>query len=296
MREEIRTYNPNKKKIIVRERKSPFVRLFNKTPQEVLCPHFYELILSNGCPFDCSYCYLQLTFRGQTQPTLFCNPWSTVQRELDTLGSGIFSTGELADSLAIIPPLLEPALEYFPKQSKKYLLLLTKSTNIEFLLNREPDPHIIVSFSVNASRISKKFENGAPNSDRRLEAAHELKKIGWRVRIRLDPIILEEGIEVYEDICRKIAALQPELVTIGTLRQYPGLYRFARFAPRQGLCRADDGRMRYPYTARLKTYKQIQQWLGFQPALCKETKAMWKTLGWRFQGCNCSNGSLAHRG
>jgi len=296
MREEIRTYNPNKKKIIVRERKSPFVRLFNKTPQEVLCPHFYELILSNGCPFDCSYCYLQLTFRGRTQPTLFCNPWSTVQRELDPLGSGIFSTGELADSLAIIPPLLEPALEYFPKQSKKYLLLLTKSTNIEFLLNREPNPQIIVSFSVNASPISEKFENGAPNPDHRVEAAHELKNVGWRVRIRLDPIILEEGIEVYEDICRKIAALQPELVTIGTLRQYPGLYRFARFAPRQGLCRADDGRMRYPYTARLKTYKQIQQWLGFQPALCKETKAMWKTLGWRFQGCNCSNGSLAHRG
>jgi spore photoproduct lyase len=296
MKQEVLTQAPDEKEIIVRERKSPFVRLFNKTPQEVLCPHFYELILSNGCPFDCSYCYLQLTFRGQTQPTLFCNPWSTVQRELDHLSSGIFSTGELADSLAIIPPLLEPAFEYFSKQRKKYLLLLTKSTNIQFLLDKEPNPHIIVSFSVNASPISKKFEKGSPNSDRRLEAAHELKKIGWRVRIRLDPIILEDGIGAYEEICQKIADLQPELLTIGTLRQYPGLHRFARFAPRKGLCRAEDGRMRYPFTARVKTYKQIQQWLGFQPSLCKETKDMWRTLGWGFQGCNCSNGLLGHKG
>lgn len=282
--------------VIRRERKSPFVRLFDKTPPDVLCPHFYELILSNGCPFNCSYCYLQLTFRGQTQPTLFCNPWPTVQRELDSLSSGIFSTGELADSLAIVPPLLEAALEYFPKQSKKYLLLLTKSTNIEFLLDRHPNPQVIVSFSLNASPISKEFEKGAPNPDRRLKAARELKRMGWRVRIRLDPIILENGIGVYENICRKIADLEPELVTIGTLRQYPGLYRFARFAPRKGLHRAGDGRMRYPHTARVKTYKQIQKWLGFQPALCKETKDMWKTLGWRFQGCNCTNGLLGYKG
>ena len=295
MKKELCTYNPDKEKIILRERKSPFVKLFNKTPQEVLCPHFYELILSNGCPFNCSYCYLQLTFRGQTQPTLFCNPWSTVQRELDSLSSGIFSTGELADSLAIIPPLLEPALEYFLKQSKKYLLLLTKSTNIELLLDRHPNPQVIVSFSVNASQISEKFEKGAPNPDCRLKAARELKKIGWRVRIRLDPIILENGLGVYEDICRRIADLEPELVTIGTLRQYPGLYRFARSAPRKGLHRADDGRMRYSFSARSKTYKQIQEWLGFQPTLCKETKDMWKALGWHFQGCNCSNGLFGQK-
>lgn len=296
MMKDVHTHNLDNEKIIVRERKSPFVRLFNKTPREVLCPHFYELILSNGCPFNCSYCYLQLTFRGQTQPTLFSNPWPMVQRELDKFSSGIFSTGELADSLAIIPPLLEPALEYFPKQSKKYLLLLTKSTNIRLLLDRHPNSQVIVSFSLNAPPISEKFEKGSPNPDRRLKAAWELKRMGWRVRIRLDPIILEDGVGVYEGICRKVADLEPELVTIGTLRQYPGLYRFAHLAPREGLNRADDGRMRYPYNARVKTYKQIQQWLGFQPALCKETKAMWKALGWCFQGCNCSNGLLGSKG
>jgi spore photoproduct lyase len=191
---------------------------------------------------------------------------------------------------------LEAALEYFPKQSKKYLLLLTKSTNIEFLLDRHPNPQVIVSFSVNASPISKKYEMGAPNPDLRLKAARELKRMGWRVRIRLDPIILEDGVWVYEDICRKVADLEPELVTIGTLRQFPGLYRFARHAPRKGLHRAGDGRMRYPHTARVKTYKRIQKWLGFQPALCKESKVMWKTLGWRFQGCNCTNGLLGYKG
>ena len=65
-----------------RERKSKFVKLFDKTPPGVCCPHFYELVLSNGCPYDCSYCYLRLTFRGNTQPTLFVNGWEKVKSDL----------------------------------------------------------------------------------------------------------------------------------------------------------------------------------------------------------------------
>ena len=85
-------------RIIKRERKSEFVKLFDKTPPDVVCPHFYELILSNGCPFDCSYCYLKLTFRGKTNPNLFTNKWEVVEKELEKINQGVFSTGELASS------------------------------------------------------------------------------------------------------------------------------------------------------------------------------------------------------
>jgi len=278
--------------VVRRQRKSRFVKLFDKTPEEVLCPHFYELILSNGCPYNCDYCYLALTFRGNKNPTLFINSWSQVEKELEAIPSGVFSTGELADSLAIVPPLLPQAIDYFRSQTKRHLLLTTKSCNIRALSSRVPCSTVIVSFSVNSSIISKKYEHGAPDTMKRLEAAEELSRIGWRVRIRLDPIILEEGLHGYREICARIAHFQPEMVTVGSLRQYVGLFNYSPNAPRRGLALSTDRRMRYPLNVREQAYSQIADWLGFQPALCKETKSLWGALGWKFVGCNCtSNGS-----
>jgi len=274
--------------VITRERKSKFVRLFDKTPPQVFCPHFYELILSNGCPFNCSYCYLKLTFRGKTNPNLFTNGWGAIKDELDRVSKGVFSTGELADSLALTPPLLSKAMDYFEKQKDRYLLLLTKSINTKILERRKPSRQIIVSFSVNSIPAAEKFERKAPSPLLRLKAAKKLKSLGWRVRMRLDPIIKEVGINTYLSMCKRVAELQPEIVTVGTLRQFPGLFNFSKNAPREGLKKAEDGRMRYSVKDRVSIYNQIKSWLGFQPALCKETKEVWKLLGWKFHGCNCT--------
>lgn len=271
-----------------RERKSAFVKLFDKTPPGVRCPHFYELVLSNGCPYDCNYCYLRLTFRGRTDPVLFCNSWDRVRCELEGSPSGVYSTGELADSLAATPPLLAQALDWFSAQDQRYLLLVTKSVNLSSLSNRPPSPQVIVSFSVNSQTAAELYEHSAPDPLQRLEAATRLKDMGWRVRIRIDPIIVETGLPGYEEICGAVRTLEPEMVTVGTLRQYPGLHRFAREAPRLGLRKADDGRMRYPVQTRVAVYRAIARWLDRNPALCKETDEVWDALGWSFDGCNCT--------
>jgi spore photoproduct lyase len=85
-----------------------------------------------------------------------------------------------------------------------------------------------------------------------------------------------------------ISELKPEMVTAGTLRQYPGLKNFSKELPQRGLVRAPDGRMRYSLKERVKTYQQIASWLGVQPSLCKETEQLWQELGWHFNGCNCT--------
>jgi len=226
--------------ITQRERKSKFVRLFNKTPTGVVCPHFYELILSNGCPYDCLYCYLKLTFRGKTKPTLFTNGWEQVKTEIEAIREGVFSTGELADSLAVLPPLLSKTMDYFQTLYNKFLLLVTKSVNVNILRNREPSRQIILSFSVNSISAAERFEKGVPSPLERLSVADEMIKLGWRVRIRLDPVILESDIDSYEDICKRLSYINPEMVTVGTLRQYPTLHNFAPNAPRIGMTRADD--------------------------------------------------------
>jgi spore photoproduct lyase len=271
-----------------RLRKSNFIRLFDKTPESVICPHFYELILSNGCPFNCLYCYLKLTFRGDKGPVLFTNPWNQVEKELEKIKSGVFSTGELADSLAIIPPLLKPSINYFKNQKDKFLLLTTKSENIDILLDMEPTPQVWISFSVNSAIAWEKFEKRTPHPYKRIEAAKKLKDAGWKVRVRLDPVIEETGIDSYKDIVEKVRKLESDIVTVGTLRQFPGLFRFEKKAPRSGLSKALDGRMRYPLKLRAEIYKRIADWLGVQPALCKETKELWSMLGWEFKACNCT--------
>jgi hypothetical protein len=86
-----------------RRRKSNFVRLFDKTPPGIICPHFYILAHANGCPYDCSYCYLQLTFRGKTEPVLFRN-LDDLNREvrqfLELPEPSVLNAGELSDGLA----------------------------------------------------------------------------------------------------------------------------------------------------------------------------------------------------
>jgi spore photoproduct lyase len=273
---------------VQRRRKSKFVRLFDKTPEGVYCPHFYELILSNGCPYQCSYCYLQLTFRGSKHPQLFTNDWMEVEKELDAAPGGVFSTGELADSLACIPPLLAPALDYFEGLKDKFILLVTKSVNLESLLDREPSDQAIISFSVNSVAAWRAFEKGTPDPGARLEQAAELRRRGWRVRIRLDPVIVEAGLDGYKGICTRVSELKPERITVGSLRQYPGLMRFSPKAPRQDLKKAPDGRLRYPLDTRKMMYEEISHWLGERPALCKETHELWDCLDWSPDGCNCT--------
>ena len=279
--------------MIQRERKSSFVKLFDKTPAGIVCPHFYKLVLSNGCPYKCGYCYLLSTFRFNPEPTLFTNDWSQVQAELEKSPPGVYVTGELADSLAIIPPLLEPALDYFSQQKDKFLLLVTKSTNIAILKDRQPSPQIIISFSVNSDEVSDIFERGAPLSSERLDCARELKTLGWRVRIRLDPIILpyfntSKSFDRYFILCHQIASLKPERITLGSLRPYPNTYHLMPDKLKKELVKSNDSRWRYPLKDRVACYQQVAKWLGDIPALCKETQECYEQLGWVHDGCNCT--------
>ena len=266
--------------ITYRRRKGPFVQRPKPAPPGIVEGRYYELVLSNGCPHRCAYCYLQLTFKGNKEPTLYTNPWSEVQPELDAVRSGVFTTGELADSLAIVPPLLPAAIDYFSNQSTRHLFLLTKSTNISVLESFKPCDQVSIGFSVNAPHISARYEHGAPHPYKRLEAAFRLKELGWRVHIRIDPIILEGDFFLYNPLCLKIRELEPETISVGTLRSFKNLFKYNPRSPRRSLVPCFDGRMRYPFQMRLDAYRRIADWLGRIPYLTKETERMWKALGW----------------
>jgi spore photoproduct lyase len=272
---------------VARPRKSGFIKRFEGTGG-LVCNQFYQLILANGCPFNCQYCYLRLTLGGNKGPVVFTNPWPEVARQLAKIPFGVFSTGELADSLAVTPPLLQPALEYFRRQTAKFLFLTTKSTNIQLLLGMRPTSQVWISFSVNAVKAWELFEKNTPHPRERLAAAWRLKEAGWRVRVRIDPIIPEVGLHQYRGIADRVRALAPERVTVGVLKYFPRLPRGQWEGPWRQLAASPNGVKRYPSRLKARIFTSLAEWLGFQPGICRETPGLWEELGWQVNGCNCT--------
>lgn len=286
-----------------RPRVSAFIRYFDKTPPGIICPHFYILAHANGCIYECAYCYLQLTFRGDPRAVVFTNRdamLAEVERFLARAEPAVLNAGELADALALESQtnLCRDVVPLFAKQDRHLLVLLTKSANVAPLLALEHNGRTVLSFSVNAPAVAARYEKGAPPVEARLAAAGQARAAGWRLRFRVDPII---PVPAWEDQYRRLMddllALAPERVTVGTLRYFPNVRTYARklgrdtsvfdYAPERT---AADGRFRLPFNLRVRIYEFIRDLLpaGVEFGLCKETEACHRALGITEVVCNCT--------
>jgi len=284
-------------RVTQRARKSHFIRLFDRTPNGIVCPHFWLLAWADGCPYRCAYCYLLGTFRGRVEPVVFSN-LDRLDREIDRfLASNsrcILNAGELTDSLAITDSVPIRLIRRFARQDSNKLLLLTKSANVRNLLNLDHNGQTIISFSINAVGVSKRFENGAPSSSERLEAACMCKDAGYPIRVRLDPMIpIEDWQAMYEHVVDEINILNPERATLGALRYFPVAKVFAGKLGRDisvfdyAVERSLDGRRRVPKLLRVEMYRTALKRLKIPAAVCKETRDVVELLGLN-QRCNCT--------
>jgi spore photoproduct lyase len=287
---------------IERKRYTRFIHYFDKTPEGIVCPHFFILAHANGCPYECQYCYLNLTLRHYPSPTVFSNTARMFQEIRDWLLSqekpSVLNSGELSDSLAWDEDtgLSLNLVPLFADQKRHKLLMLTKSTKIKNLLKLSPTGRVIISFSINAPEVSRRFEKKSPSPLKRLQAAAKLKAAGWSLRLRLDPIIpVEDWPRHYQELIEPINELEPETVTLGTLRYFKNLLNFARYGSevfKYGQDQHDpDDRIRIPFKERKRIYEFFMERLKVSKiGLCKETQDMHHELGLpgSKQSCNCS--------
>ena len=285
-----------------RERKGKFIEYFTKTPSGICCPHFWYLKWANGCPYKCEYCYLQYTFRYLPEPVIFTNLETTMLKEvkawlIQQTEPRILVTGELADSLVydkkvgltklLIPVFQDSGLN--PCGHRLYFL--TKSTCIDNILSFRPSRSIITAFSVNSMPAWEAYEHGTPSPKERLAAADTLSRAGWPVRIRLDPMVpIPDWEDAYVEIAEEICSIKTlENVTLGSLRYFPGLKRFAR--PRHGGNifsfgkdhNDPDRRRRVPVETRLRMYRRVVDVLkerrpDIPIGLCKEAESIFPGL------------------
>jgi spore photoproduct lyase len=287
------------------------IKRFDKTPPpinqtDVICPHFLELKWAYGCPFDCAWCYLKGTFRfrpEKTKPVIkdFEKIELHTRRFLSEVTTPeILNTGEIADSLmweGSSDPFSKFIIPMFEEQNKHKVLFVTKSNNIRNLLEINPHNQAIMSFSLNADEVAKRWENRAPSVSRRLEAAQKLNEAGYEVRIRIDPMVpVPDWDKHYPNLVEQIfARFIPTRITLGSLRGLQSTINGCTDKSWQEyLTERSNWGKKVEFTTRYVMYStiinQLKQEFNYEEvALCKETVAMWEKLGMDYKNikCNC---------
>jgi DNA repair photolyase len=215
----------------------------------------------------------------------------------DGLESYVLNSGNLCDSLTFEKPrpVMGRLIEVFREHARgrpHTFLIVTKGGQRECrtLFKTKPCDNVTVSFSVNNPAAARKHEKGAAPVADRLRAAMRLKKEGWRVRMRIDPMIA--GYD-YGRIIAAVRRLRPERVTLGTLRAERNLPRYTGTGIFKDLVPADNGKglARYPVEQRLAMYRPAVKALRkvCPVGLCEETPDVWDALGLdkASKPCNC---------
>jgi len=293
---------------------SSFVEHFDgRLGSNVRCCPYHKLVpVSNGCPYHCTYCYLTYVYR-KFAPFIKINiNFETMFRQIrkalnDTDNDVSFNMGEMLDSLALdhITNLTTMLVPFFGGFKRAFLMLLTKSNNIDNLLVVKANRQTVVSWSLNSKSMIGQYELGTASLDERIEAARKCQEHGYRIRFRIDPgILYSNWREGYADLLRKaLKVVKPENITLGMLRLLPGHFHLASGAygnrarklwDHNFIRGASDGKLRYPTKERFEFYTFLIDVIrnfdeGVSISLCRETSEVWSIFKDRchLRQCNC---------
>lgn len=312
-KDNLEMHQVGKRTLVFGELKSGAVRFSQEEGNT--CPNYWHFSPYGFCPFGCKYCYLAGTQGVKFSPTvkIYVNLPEMIEK-IDKIARRLrnptaFYIGKLQDPLALDPLTIYSSImvPFFAEHPYARLTLLTKSTNVERLLDIEHREHTIFSWSVNPPEICEMFEENVPSMDERLEAMHQVASAGYPVRAIMMPIIPVNGCqEIYKTFTiRLLEAIPIRRLTLGGICIYKGARQLME--RKLGLNNAisdnientarktGDGRARYSQELREKMYSTIieaarQIRPELELALCLEETRLWKNLG--LEGnlgrCNCA--------
>ncbi|MFQ5525798.1 MAG: radical SAM protein [Thermoanaerobaculia bacterium] len=200
--------------------------------------NFYFSHMLN-CVYDCRYCFLQGMYRSANY-VLFVNYedfFEALDRRLAETPSedAWFFSGYDCDSLALdsLTGFANAFLPFFAARPRAWLELRTKSTQIRALLARSAIPNCVVAFSFTPKRAHEQLERGVPSIRKRIEAMAELASRGWRLGIRLDPLLWQDDFErayvrLLDQILEAVAVHDLHSVSLGPFRLPPDFHRRMR--------------------------------------------------------------------
>lgn len=276
------------------------------------CPNYWHFSPYGFCPYDCQYCYLAGTPGVKFSPTvkIFVN----IDEILDQV-AGVasklskptaFYLGKLQDGLALDPltGYSRIMIPFFAQQNYTRMILLTKSANVDNLLDLDHQGHTLLSWSLNPLEISDAFESNIPSPDERIEAMRKCADTGFPLRAVIMPIIPVEGWRnVYTRFLENLLESVPlDRITLGQICSYSAALqlteqKLGRDNPISRTLekgKSKDGRTRFPIKLRIEVYKYLIDTIRklrpkLQIGLCMEERDIFKALNMEnsIGRCNC---------
>lgn len=269
-----------------------------------VCCNLWIVNPGEGCPMDCTYCYLQ--------SYLIRNPTLKIYTNTDEMISAIgdaaekapgrlyrVGTGEVIDSLVWdgLTDLSLDLVPFFGERENLVLELKTKSNRVENLLKMPESVHrgkTVVSWSVNAPSVTAKDEALTASLDERITAAEAVVNAGYRVGFHFDPLIHfvgweDEYNETVSRIFSRIPADRVAWVSLSSLRYQPEMrdVMISRF-PESGIpygeqFLANDKKLRYLQPLRFQMLNFLRSVLKARGPelpvyLCMESPAAWRKV------------------
>jgi spore photoproduct lyase len=183
------------------------------------CQPALELNLVNGCVFRCAYCGFGRAIEFSLD----------VERLVDGLDDvfakypdqRLYKYSNLTDLPPFEPELdaIPPMVERFARESDRYLMLFTKSDNVDFLRDLDHRGHTIISWSVSCDTSSRLIDQRAATMEERINAMSAMQQCGYHVRARLSPVVpirdwRREYTELFEMLFERA---NPDIITMELL-------------------------------------------------------------------------------
>jgi spore photoproduct lyase len=278
------------------------------------CPNYWHFSPYGFCPHGCKYCYLAGTQGVKFSPTIkiFVN-LPEILDDINVIAKRLakptaFYLGKLQDAFALDPLTAYSTvlIPFFAEHPYARLTLLTKSVNINRLLDLQHKGHSILSWSINPPEICRLFEEDVPNVEERLEAMRRTASVGYPVRAVMMPMIpVENWPEIYRDFVKQLLETVPiQRLTLGGICIYSGAKRLLDLKMGKdnaisnhieyGSKNEGDGRARYSQEVRISMYSIIVETArkmrpDLEIALCLEEESVWDNLELKndIGRCNC---------
>lgn len=295
-------YTHGKKILILRRHKGKWIKACPGTSSHVCC-NLFTVDPGEGCPLDCTYCYLQSYLKKNPVLKLYTNTYDLLdelEQKFTSEPTRLFrvGTGELIDSLVWdeLTDFSHEIVPFFARFQNAVLELKSKDDSVKNLIELA-DKHkgrTVVSWSVNASTINKSDEAKTASVKERINAAKAVIQAGYRVGFHFDPLVYFKGWESeYTDLVNyifsEVSTKDIAWISISSLRYASALQdmMIQRFPESQlpfgEQFMAKDSKLRYVQPIRFKLTRFVWNLIkGKSPDLavymCMESSAAWKEI------------------
>lgn len=255
----------------------------------VLCNSGHEFHTAFGCFNSCSYCHVGDHF------TIMLD----IEKCIEKLGvfmgkhpgQKLYKYDNQSDIMLLEPEYgaTKELVEFFAKEDEhikdKYLMLYTKSDNVDFLQNLDHKGKTIVCITMSCDDVAKKYEHGTPGQNERIKAARKCREWGYEIRIRggIIPVYgwKSKSKEMIEEVFSKI---RPEVICLEALchmtkEQCNNIFPDLMYQPQENATEYEL----FSHKDRRKMYKFFLKEIrkhapDVKIALCLETPRMWNDL------------------